>query len=462
MDAITTVDARGLAPVRGKARIDVLDILRGLAILGILFINVPYMAAPVAVFNADVRAIGWTLPDRIAWSANYLLWSGTQRAVLQFLFGAAVLILARKAMEPDGPVAVSDLYYRRNLWLLVFGCIDAVLLFWPGDILHIYAIAALFLFPFRRVSPKLLLAMGMVWPLMFAIGIPDYGAREYVQRTQLVHEVSHAVADQHAGRALTRDEDRALADWRRTLQLLDRPVERAEAAAAERAAHSGSAAAYAKHYWLAWRDLVQEWLVWSVIEAVCAMMIGMALWKWGVIQGQRSKRFYLTTLALAYGIGFTCRGIGLSEVLAFGVGPRTIWITGEGARLAIGLGHVALINYAVQTRLGEAILRPFKATGRVAFSLYFLQQFIGMWVLFAPWGLNLWGRFGWAQMTAIACAMVAVEVMLANLWLRRFANGPLEWLWRSLAYGRPMPMRRTDGGHAASEAKLASIPSRIA
>src|SRR3546814_7637405 len=109
-NAITAVGAPGLARVRGTARIEVLDMLRGIALLGILFINMPYMAAPVAQFSADVRAIGWTLPDRIAWSVNYLVWSGTMRCVLQFLFGAGMMILTARAMEPDGPVAVADLY----------------------------------------------------------------------------------------------------------------------------------------------------------------------------------------------------------------------------------------------------------------------------------------------------------------------------------------------------------------
>src|SRR3546814_13192814 len=88
--------------------------LRGIALLGILFINIPYMAAPVAQFSADVRAIGWTLPDRIAWSVNYLVWSGTMRCVLQFLFGAGMMILTARAMEPDGPVAVADQIRRAS------------------------------------------------------------------------------------------------------------------------------------------------------------------------------------------------------------------------------------------------------------------------------------------------------------------------------------------------------------
>lgn len=431
-----------LAPVRGKARIDVLDMLRGLAILGILFINVPYMAAPVAKFSYDPRLIGWTGFDQVCWALQYLVWSGSQRCVLQFLFGAGMMVLAAKAMEPDGPVAVADLYYRRNLWLLAFGLLDVVLLLWPGDILHIYALAALFLFPFRKLGPKTLVAIGLVWSLMVAVGIPEYGVREYVARTTLIEHVAAADARRAAGLPMTGAGQRALTDWRGQLEKIYHPEQTREAIADEQAAHAGGVVPYFVHQWRDWFGLVQGWLYWSVIEAFCTMLIGIALWKWGVIQGQRSKRFYLGLLIAGYGIGFTLRGIGLAEVLRFGPEPRTIWFTNEFARLAIGLGHVALINFAVKTRIGQVILEPFKATGRMAFSLYFFQQFVGMYILFSPFGFNLWGRFGWASMTAISLLMIAFEVVLANLWMRRFTNGPMEWLWRSLAYVRWMPLRR--------------------
>ncbi|TPG43055.1 DUF418 domain-containing protein [Sphingomonas koreensis] len=434
-----------LAPVRGRARIDVLDMLRGLAILGILFINVPYMAAPVARFSADARSIGWSGLDQIAWGLQYMLWSGTQRCVLQFLFGAGMMVLTAKAMEPDGPVAIADLYYRRNLWLLAFGLVDVILLFWPGDILHIYALAALFLFPFRKLGPKALVACGLVWALMVAVGIPEYGLREFAARTTLVEHVQAAETKQLAGHALTSADRQTLTDWRAQREMIHHPAETREAIVAEQQAHAGGLLPYAEHQWRSWFGLVQGWLYWSVIEAFCTMLIGIALWKWGVIQGERSRRFYLAMLLASYGVGFTLRGMGLIEELRFDDGPRTIWFTNEFARLAIGLGHVALINFAVQTRIGRAILEPFKATGRMAFSLYFLQQFIGMYVLFSPFGFNLWGRFGWAAMTAIALALIAFEVVLANLWMRWFSNGPMEWLWRSLAYVKWMPLRRPAG-----------------
>ena len=437
-----TADGATLAPIRGAQRIDVLDMLRGLAILGILFINVPYMAASVTKFSYDPRLLGWTRLDEIAWAAQYLVWSGTQRCVLQFLFGAGMMVLAKKAMEPDGPVAVADLYYRRNLWLLGFGLIDVIVLLWPGDILHIYALAALFLFPFRKLGPKTLVTIGLVWSLLFAVGVPEYGLREYVGRTQLIEQVAHVRDRQHAHDALTTKDRAVLADWQSQLDKIYHPAETRQAIAAEQQAHDGSILAYAVHQWRDWFGLVQGWLYWSVIEAFCTMLIGIALWKWGIIQGERSRGFYLRMLAIGYGIGFTLRGIGLSEVLRIGPEPHTIWITGEWARLAIGLGHVALINFAVKTKAGAAILQPFRATGRMAFSLYFLQQFVGMYILFSPFGLNLWGHFGWASMTAISLMMIAGEVVIANLWMQYFTNGPMEWLWRSLAYVRLMPLRR--------------------
>lgn len=416
-----------LAPVRGKARIDVLDMLRGIAILGIFYINVPYMAANVWTFSADVRLIGWTAADRDAWVAVNLLLAGTQRCLLEFLFGAGMMVLARKAMTPDGPVAVADLYYRRNLWLLAFGLFDVFVLLWPGDILHIYALAALFLFPFRRLGPRALVVLGLGWAVLTGIGFPEYGAREYAARTELVQRVE-------AGDAA------AAVEWRKLATHRPDPVR----VAREAEAHRGGWLPYAKEAWRYWSYLAAEWLVWDVYEAFCTMLIGVALWKWGVIQGQRSALFYLWLMLAGYGFGITARAIGMAETLRFSPEPRSLWITGEFARIAIGLGHLALVNLVVKSRAGAALLGLFKAPGRMAFSLYFLQQIAGMYLLFAPWGLLPWGRYGWAEMAAISTIGVVLLVAFANLWMRHFVSGPLEWAWRSLAYVRLQPFRRTE------------------
>ena len=427
-----------LAPVRSAARIEVLDILRGLAILGIFFINVPYMAASVWTFSADVRLIGWTALDQDAWLGVNLFFAGTQRCLLEFLFGAGMMVLARKAMTPDGPVAVADLYYRRNLWLLGFGLFDVFVLLWPGDILHIYALAALFLFPFRTLGPKTLVALGLGWAVLTGIGIPEYGAREYAERVVLSHQVEAAEAKLRAGEALAPRENAALAEWSKLATHKPDPV----LVAREYRAHQGGWLPYAKEAWSYWSYLAANWLLWDVIEAFCTMLIGVALWKWGVIQGQRSARFYGWLLALGYGLGLSARAIGLAETLSFTPGPRSLWITGELARLAIGLGHLAMVNLLVKGRAGAAALSIFKAPGRMAFSLYFLQQILGMYLLFAPWGLLPWGRFGWAESALVSTAGIVALIGFANWWMRHFASGPLEWAWRSLAYVRWQPFRR--------------------
>lgn len=78
----------------------------------------------------------------------------------------------------------------------------------------------------------------------------------------------------------------------------------------------------------------------------------------------------------------------------------------------------------------------------MSLTVYLFTSFLMMWVIFAPWGFDLFGRFGMAGLTALALSVIAVELVAANLWLKRFENGPLEWLWKSLAYERREPFRK--------------------
>lgn len=435
--------ATELAPVRGKARIDVLDMMRGFAILGIFFMNIPFEAASSYTQFADIRLLGWTPADQASWATIQVLLEGTQRCLLEFLFGAGMMVIASKAMTPDGPVAVADLYMRRTMWLLLFGVIDIFVVLWVGDILSIYAVAGLFLFPFRTLGPRLLLGLGLGFALFTAVG----GAIEFADRAKLVEQVAIARQHQAAHAPITKTDQQALAAWQKKLDRFKLSAEDAKKIAAEKKAHQAGVFEYASLMWGQWIEFF--WLggfFWMlVIEAFCAMLIGVALWKWGIIQGKRSARFYLPLGALAYGFGISARWIGALETMAFSPTPKTIWITAEFARLAVGLGHLALFNFLAKTRLGSTLLSPFRAAGRIAFSLYFVEQIIGLHILFSPYGFNLWGHFGWAGMTGIAAVMVGGLLILANIWIRFFAMGPLEWLWRSLAYLKWQPFLHPSG-----------------
>ena len=200
-----------LVPVARRDRIDVLDILRGVAILGIFYMNIPFMGQNVGMQDNDIRSIGWTGADQAVWSLISIIAEGTQRGLLEMLFGAGMMVLAARAMEPDGPIAVADLYLRRNLWLLAFGLFDVFVLGWVGDILHTYAIAALFLFPFRTLKPRTLIVIGLLYPLALAA----MSVGEYVARGDLIAKVETIQAKQAARQKLTPGDTGTLSEWQK-------------------------------------------------------------------------------------------------------------------------------------------------------------------------------------------------------------------------------------------------------
>lgn len=429
-----------LAPVRGRSRIEVLDILRGIAILGIFYINLPFMAGPISASMGDIRSMGWAPIDQSVWLLLTTVFEGTQRGLLEFLFGAGMMVTFAKAMKPDGPVAVADLYVRRNLWLLAFGLLDIFAFLWSSDILHVYALCALVLFPFRKLSLKWLLSLGLLFSTLITVA----SVFEYADRVEMKASYEVAQEKQVKGVALTTEEQKIVTGWQEKQTRIDgKDPETKKLADEEAKARAGSMGDYAG--WLIGtyiRIVGEGGLMSGVIASFSTMLLGIALWKLGFIQGERSTRTYLVTMLLAYGFGLTSRYVGGLERMAFEPGPKTIWITQEYARLAVSLGHVAAINLAVRFAGARKVLAPFKAAGQMAFSLYFMQQIIGIWVLYSPIGFHLSGGQGWAWVAGQATAVAVGLLLFANLWLRLFASGPFEWLWRSLTYAKRQPFRR--------------------
>jgi uncharacterized protein len=440
-------EAVALAPVRGRDRIAVIDVLRGIAILGIFFVNVPVMAGPITGFIGDIRTMGWSPADQQTWLFMTTFLEGTQRCLLEMLFGTGLMVTAAKAMSAEGPVGVADLYIRRNLWLLAFGLINIFGLLWMGDILHIYALCALALFPFRKLRVRWLLVLGLLLGTVQLV----FGAVEYVSRTELQQTQAAAAQKQAKGEKLTKEETEAVKEWKKKLdRIAGGEPEIKKLAEDETKARAGSMGDYAG-FWIS----TYVWIVGKgailggVAEAFGTMLLGIALWKLGFIQGKRSTKEYLVALVVAYGFGLTARYVGGLERMTFAPGPKTLWMTQEYARLAVTIGHIALVNLLMRAAAGRKLLAPFLAAGQVAFTLYLMQSVIGVWILYSPIGFHLPGAQGWAHMALVALAVVVFQIILANIWMRYFVSGPLEWVWRSLAYLRKQPFRRRELVEAA-------------
>ena len=154
------------SPVVQKERIDILDSLRGVAILGILLMNMPSFAFLTVdpIVRNEVGTINYSIWRFVSWIAD-----GTQRALFSMLFGAGILLFMQSKQKAQTVISVSDYFFRRQLWLIFFGLVNIYIFLWHGDILFDYGVYGLLIFVFRTWNPKkLLIAAGVCLLLMLA------------------------------------------------------------------------------------------------------------------------------------------------------------------------------------------------------------------------------------------------------------------------------------------------------
>jgi uncharacterized protein len=442
-----------LQRVAPAQRIVALDVLRGIAILFILVMNIPIMGGYVTVEPRDPRLVSWTVADRNTWILIGDLLDGTQRGLLEVLFGAGIMIMARRGMAPDAPISVADLHFRRNLWLVAFGLVHAFVLLWPGDILFAYGIAAMFVFPFRAMPPKAKAIVGV----LFILAAVAPGVQRYADRSDQQATVAAAEAKQKAGKALTKAETEAVDKWKERIESykpLAQNKKKQEAAAEEKKARLGSFQAYLAFLAEGWTKFnVGPFMYFSFFEIFGTMLLGMALYEWGIVQGRAGAGLYIAMVLVGYGFGMTARHLASLEVLRFQPSPKIGWLTWDLARVALVMGHIGLVNLALKSGIGARLLSVFQAPGRMPLTVYFTASILCMWILFPGIGLGLFGQFGMLGLAMIALAIIAGQVVFANAWMAAFESGPADWLWKSLAYWKRQPFRR---GRRGAEAMAAA------
>lgn len=454
----------------GAPRIGALDILRGVAILGILFMNINEMGASFWASFGDVRQIGWSAVDQVAWWLRQVFAFGTARAMLEMLFGAGMVILTDRAAQavqasaakPSGviqevyriafgPAAVMRSYYWRNFVLFVFGLIHIFILMWFGDILHTYGIAAMVAFLFRRLDAKALLGIGLMLAMAQLLG----GGLGALAAQKATTQAGQLDAKQASGQTLTAAETAQVAAFsdQQTQAAQQNAAERQRVAFEDRqrSAATGTFASWSAASWSAilfiWgygdrfgpAMFMEGLFIW---EAAGTMLIGAALYKWGVIQGRRSRRFYWKAMLAGYAVGVTCRLCEAYAITRFDDAPAMIYATTEISRLATTLAHIAAIHLLLGTAIGVRMLRPFAAAGRTALTIYVAQTIVCMWLLYAPFTLGLYAKQGWMALMLTALAINIAMLIAANWYVRHFDIAPVEWAWRSIVARKMLPWRK--------------------
>ncbi len=396
-------------PVASSDRIISLDVLRGFAVLGILVMNIQSFAMPSAAYTNPTAYGDLTGANLFTWAASHLLVDEKFMTLFSLRFGAGVCLFAERAEARGG--RAGGLHYRRMFWLLLIGLAHGYLL-WSGDFLVTYAVCGCLVFLLRDRAPAALFVTGLVVMsvasfLSFSVGLiaPALPERE--------------TAD-------------IAAAWAPAA---------AEIEASLRAYRGGWPAQQEQRVpdTLMMQTTVLPFL--TLWKAAGVMLLGMALYRWRVLDATRSDAFYSRLALLGFGVGtpVVAAGIwwnfdgGWSWERSFFLGLQfNYW-----GSLAMALGYVGLVMLAIRHRWFAALQARLAAAGRMAFTNY-LAQTVVCTTIFYGHGFGLFGSVERWQMLLVVFGVWALELWWSPLVLRRYRHGPLEWGWRTLTYGRTM------------------------
>ena len=408
-----TTESGAAGPVRASGgRVHSLDVLRGFALLGILIMNIQAFAMPMAAYTNPTAWGDLTGANFAVWLLSHLLADEKMMAIFSMLFGAGIALFTDRA-EQRGESAVR-LHYRRNAWLLLFGAAHGYLL-WYGDILFLYAVCAFAILPFRKLTPRALLVTG----------------------TALLSVSSLLFL--YFGWSMSLWSEAQLADFK--AEWDPSPAALAEEVAIYR---SGWLAQLPHRVPITAEAQTFVLVVWGFWRAAGLMLIGMGLYRLGVLSGQASNATYWCLLMVALIIGLPLVGYGVVWNFANGWGPESLFHGSQfnyWGSLAVSLGWVAAIVLLLRHGVLRWLTWRLAAVGRMAFTLYILQTLIGVFLFYGQ-GLALFGQVERTGQFAIVLGIWLLQLLLAPIWLRHYRSGPLEWLWRSLTYRKRQPFHR--------------------
>jgi uncharacterized protein len=415
---MTTTAMRGEfrrgGPVAESERIASLDMLRGFALLGILVMNIQSFAMVDVVYDNPMAYRPPQGANLLVWLVSHVLADQKFISIFSMLFGAGIVLMSQRA-ESSG-IRPGPLNYRRMAWLIVFGLLHAYLL-WYGDILFVYGMCGLLVYLFRRKSPTTLVSYALVFAAigsLIAIGLGVFW---------LPHAAPHVRAD------FIRD------NW------LPSPQDINEEIAAYRGSWIAQMSERVPTAFYIETSLFLRLYVWKTASL---MLLGMALFKLGALQARWSPGRYWSLVGAGLFVGIPLTVFGVVQNFAnhwnvdysFYLGSQyNYW----GSYL-VALGWVGLIMLWCQSSRALALQERMAAAGRMAFSNYILQTVICI-TLFYGSGFGLFERVPRTGQILIVFAIYAAQLVLSPLWLRHFRFGPLEWLWRSLTYGKRQPFR---------------------
>ena len=439
------------APVQQSERITILDSLRGIAILGILLMNIPGFALPVPAVYGDLMPLNemGTINFKTWYFIDWVL-EGSQRALFSMLFGAGIILfVSRQEKKLDG-LLPADYFFRRQLWLLVFGLINAFVLLWFWDILFHYACIGMILFTFRRLPVKsLLIAAGICLVLQTARENVDfYRDKNMIARGERVATMDTTktklnIIQKEYLQEMQGFKERNSLESRK--KMVDESISKVTGGY-ETFYRFQSARSYRTEVYFLY------YLLWDILVF---MFLGMAFYKSGVLMGNAPTRVYWLMLIIGLGGGLLLSWLRLQPLIDAKFNNFDYTKAGffefygiSRTFRAIGIfGLIILLYKSGVFKWFFALMRP---VGQMAFTNYLMQSLL-VGLYFYGIGFGMYGKLQRYEIYYVVAVIWAMEIVWSHIWLRYFRFGPLEWLWRSLTYWKWQPLRK----HSAPETVVA-------
>ena len=389
-------------------RINQLDVMRGFALLGILIMNIISFGLPQAHYfnpHAEGTLHGW---NRAALVFAEFFANEKFMGLFSLLFGASVVLFTDK-LEEKGRSAWT-FHMRRNGWLLVFGLLHAYLL-WIGDILFTYALCSVWLFFVRKWSARsLFIASGasvlllLLMDAMMGLSVPYWSAVEVTEFAEFWSPSSASIAEEVATmRGAWGDQMTMRVPSAMTMQT--------------------------------------EYLPMLALRATAMMLLGMGLYKSGVLSGGMDRRWNGGFALIGLTLGLAITGWGFQYSQAHDWSMEVFFIGGFFRRLGmvfLVLGYVGSILWLCEGPVKSWLERWLAPLGRMALTNYLAQTVICTTLMYGH-GFGLFSSLGRAQLWLVVVPIWVVQILASKWWMDRCAFGPIEWGWRSLTYWRIQP-----------------------
>ncbi|WP_330502259.1 DUF418 domain-containing protein [Peribacillus frigoritolerans] len=389
-----------MVPLQESKRIVSIDILRGLAILGIFLVNMPSFHSPLLYIDGAERwAGGW---DGILYRFSDIVAQASFYPLFAFLFGFGAIILAVRSEEKG--ISFPVLYIKRLSFLLILGCIHAFFI-WHGDILINYAVFGFALLFFYKMKGRNLILLGSVcYVLPFAI----LGSLFLIMGTF-----------DSEGMAITTDS----AMMKQSLEVYQ----------------SGTFTELMSQRALDW------YMVNNPLNAIILFLsifpfflMGAGVAKQGFLQNPTQNKRQLKAISIvSLLLGMSIKMLPYVTVYHFG----TIFVQDYLGGPLLTIFYITAITLLAERAGASRLLHPLSYIGRMSMSNYLFQSMVCTGIFYS-YGLGLYGSVSYTAGFVFLIALFCLQILLSLLWMGLYEYGPVEYIWRCFTYGKKPVMRR--------------------